>query len=245
MEKFIELLNSFDIEHPNFPPTMIYNEGWMLRLVLEWFSKNLNVDHKINFHEDAKWFSEAQLPTPFGSRYRGDQLAESRTNADGVIGHFVVGSEGKTDFVLLQNATQFIVLEAKMFSRLSPGIKNAPNYDQVARTVACMAEALRRAGKSPGDAISLGFNLLAPESQLISKDFPEMDQDSIHRRVKERVDSYEGEKDDFYQEWFCPMMNLIEINKMSWEEVLEFIISKDPNNGVAFKEFFERCITFN
>lgn len=65
MDKFIELLNSFDIENPNFPPTMIYNEGWMLRLVLEWFSKNLNVDFKINFHEDAKWFSEA----PFYEKY--------------------------------------------------------------------------------------------------------------------------------------------------------------------------------
>ena len=245
MDKFIELLNSFDIENPNFPPTMIYNEGWMLRLVLEWFSKNLNVNHKISFYKDAKWFSEAQLPTPFGSRYRGDQLAESRTNADGVIGHFVVGSEGKTDFVLLQNATQFIVLEAKMFSKLAPGIKAAPNYDQVARTVACMAEALRRAGKSPGDAISLGFYLIAPESQQISKGFPEMDQDSIHRKVKERVESYEGEKDCFYQEWFCPMMKIIEINKISWEEVIEFIISKDPNNGVAFQEFFERCVRFN
>ena len=49
-----------------------------------------------------------------------------------------------------------------MFSALSSGVKNAPFFNQAARNVACMAEVLRRAGRSPDQFTSLGFYVLAP-----------------------------------------------------------------------------------
>ncbi len=217
----------------------------MLRLLLDWFSKNTNVDHNFNFHQDSKWFSEALLPTPFAPRKRGDSLGESRTHADGVIGQFVIGSKGKVDLELLQTATQFVVFEAKMSSKLASGIKNAPNYDQAARNVGCIAEVLKRAEIKAGDSISLGFYLLAPEAQISSNKFPEMDPESILEKVKERMESYEGDKDDWYQDWFLPLMEIIEIKKISWEEVIGFIASKDPKNGRAYKDFLENCLKYN
>ena len=70
-------------------------------------------------------------------------------HANGVIGHFSIGDEGKADLKLLPEATQFLVLEAKMFSGLSPTVNNARYYDQAARNVACMAEVLCRAERNP------------------------------------------------------------------------------------------------
>ena len=50
----------------------------------------------------------------------------------------------------------------KMFSKLSSGTKNAPGYDQAARTVACVAEILRCAGIIPQQMVRLGFFVAAP-----------------------------------------------------------------------------------
>jgi len=92
VEMMFGLLESFDLDSPNFPPTLIYNEGWMLRILLDWFSKNQNIEHTFKYHKSSKWFSEAQLPTPFHARYRRDNLAEKRTKADGIIGQFDIQS---------------------------------------------------------------------------------------------------------------------------------------------------------
>ena len=73
----------------------------------------------------AGWFSEAWLPSAFLPRYRGDPLAESRTHADGVMGHFAIGDRGAVDLALRPDAGQFVVIEAKIAGRLSPGVKNA------------------------------------------------------------------------------------------------------------------------
>ena len=77
-----------------------------------------------------------RLPSAFLPRFRGDPLAELHTNAYGVIGEFVVGSAGKSDLVLNENASHFVVLEAKIFSLLSKGVTHAPFFDQAARNVA-------------------------------------------------------------------------------------------------------------
>jgi hypothetical protein len=62
----------------------------MLRLVIDWFSRNSQVDCDIQFLEGSRWYSEALLPSQFLTRQRGDNLAESWAHADGVIGHFEI-----------------------------------------------------------------------------------------------------------------------------------------------------------
>src|SRR6185437_10906832 len=114
----------------------------------------------------ARWFSEAWLPSAFLPRYRGDALAESRTHADGVIGHFTIGDPGTAGLSLKPDAEQFVVVEGKLFNRLSAGVRNAPYFDQAARTVACMAEALRRAGREPEALRDLAFLVVAPRSRV-------------------------------------------------------------------------------
>ena len=71
-----------------------------------------------------------------------------------MIGHFTIGDPGTAGLTLAADATQFVVIEGKLFNRLSAGVKNAPFFDQSARSVACIAETLRRAGRDSGPGVS-------------------------------------------------------------------------------------------
>ena len=48
-------------ETAKFPPTEIFNEGWMLRLVLDAFKRLEVKDGPFRFLEGADWSSEARL----------------------------------------------------------------------------------------------------------------------------------------------------------------------------------------
>lgn len=56
------LPNAHEERISNIPPTLLYNEGWMLRLVKHWFRNHPNANHKLAFSEDCSWYSEASLP---------------------------------------------------------------------------------------------------------------------------------------------------------------------------------------
>ena len=64
-------------EDTHFPPTDLYNEGWMLRLVLDWFENYKTVTYPLTISKKDKWYSEAQLPSAFLARKKGDKLAEA------------------------------------------------------------------------------------------------------------------------------------------------------------------------
>jgi len=230
-----------------FPATVFFNENWLLRIVLDWFSTHPNVQYPLAFTFSARWFSEALLPSAFLARHRKDPLAESCTHADGVIGHFRIGEYGKADLSLLDSATQFIVLEGKIFSRLSPGVTNARFYDQAARTVACMAEVLKRKGRPPDALNRLAFYVIAPQSQIDDGVFAEeTDPLSIRRKVQRRVDEYAGAtRDVWLRDWFEPLMPKIEIGCLSWENVLTTINVVDPETGAAVNRYYQHCLCFN
>ena len=80
------LLEELDSDNNHMPPTVLYNEGWLLRLIIWWFSQNRKRDFPLTFCSGAEWYSEGLLTTPFLPVYQGDKLAESYTHADGIIG---------------------------------------------------------------------------------------------------------------------------------------------------------------
>lgn len=243
---FLNLLSNIDHDIPNFPPTDLYSEGWLLRLVVDWFSKSGVPDHPLSFPKDGHWFSEARLHSAFLPRFMGDPLAESHTNADGVIGHFVIGSKGKTDLELTPDASHFVVLEAKMYSELSKGVKNAKYYDQAARNVACTAEVLRRADRKPQSFSQLGFYVLAPEDQIKSRTFSrQLDKQSIKAKVDRRISAYDGKRDQWFKEWFKPTLESIDVRSLSWEAILDAIKERDSKTGDSLREYYSHCMTFN
>jgi hypothetical protein len=38
--QIIKMLQTCDTDQGVLPPTEVYNEGWMLRLILDWFSRH-------------------------------------------------------------------------------------------------------------------------------------------------------------------------------------------------------------
>ena len=229
-----------------FPPTILYNEGWMLRLVLDWFATHPNSGPYLSFPENGKWYSEALLPSAFLPRYRGDKYAESWTHADGVIGHFEIGRDRGGDLTLLPNGAALKVLEAKMFSKLSSGTTHAKYYNQAARNVACIAEVLKRANRSPSNIQSLAFYVIAPKVQIDDGAFSKlMTHDSLKTTVERRVKEYDEPKEEWYQGWFLPTLERIDIGTISWEDIISWINEADASSGAAMKEFYNLCLKYN
>ena len=223
-----------------FPPTDLYNEGWMLRLILDWFHQNPQSTHKFGFNNGATWYSEGLLPTAFCG---GGKPRETRTHADGVIGHITIEEKTKAGLKLREDASQFVVIEAKMFSGLSKGVKNAPYFNQAARTVACMAEVAKRAQICPSH---IAFYVVAPESQINKGIFSEfMDRDHMQRIVKRRCDEYKGKRDEWFNECFLPTFQKAKLDVISWEEILDFISGENAADGNELKEFYRKCLEFN
>ncbi len=246
MEKITSLLESCAGKSSKFPPTLIYNEGWLLRLVLDWFSSHPVLDHLLAFSENARCFSEALLPSPFLPRHKGDHLGETWTHADGVIGHFQIDGDHKAKISLLPNATQFVVLEAKLMSGFSTGVKNALDYDQAARNVACIAEVLHRANRPASDMKHLGFYVLAPERQIEKGVFgKQMSWEAISEKVAQRVNMYQGTKDDWYRTWSQSIQPSIKIGLISWEEIIIYVRKSDMPAAEGLEQFYRRALAFN
>ena len=240
------MLEQCSTEDTVFPPTILYNEGWMLRLVLDWFSTLRESDYYFSFPENGKWYSEALLPSPFLPRYRGDKYAESWTHSDGVIGHFEIGRDRNVDLTFSPNGRALKILEAKMFSKLSLGTTHAKYYNQAARNVACIAEILKRANSNPSDISSLAFYVVAPEVQIEEGAFSEfITLDSIKATVECRVNEYDESKEEWYQGWFLPTLERIDLRTISWEEIVSHIQQVDSSFGQALDEFYYLCLKYN
>lgn len=247
IQRIAELLAKTAGANRVFPATDLYNEGWMLRLVLDWFSRNPDVDHDLKFGESSGWYSEALLSSAFLARKRGDKLAESWTHADGVIGHFAIGENGAGDLTLKENATQLVVTEAKMFSKLSAGVTNARYFDQAARNVACIAEVAKRAAIAPSSFDNIAFYVIAPQQRIDDGVFAQhMDTDAMREVVQRRVAEYaEPEKDQWFEEWFLPVCKAAKIRCISWEEILAVISARNEADSLIMGDFYAKCLEFN
>lgn len=250
-ERIVALLTEAKLPGRHFPATLLYNEGWMLRLVLDWFANRPPHHHPLSFAPGANWFSEALLPSQFFANRRGDPLAEGWTHADGVIGHVVIGEGALANTKLKPDATQFIVTEAKLSSPLSPGVKNAPDYDQAARNVACMVQVLSESGIEHTKMPSMAFYVLAPESQIASGVFAgQMYEASIRRKVEQRISAYRdpavlSSKMSWYEHIFQPTLNQIKISCLSWESIIDHMAGFDSSFAGELSGFYTCCCRFN
>jgi len=241
------LLKDCGTETSVMPPTQLYNEGWMLRLTIDRFASigTENKKHPLAIPDGCKWYSEALLPSAFLPEWRGDSRAESWTHADGVIGHFSIGDGAKGNLTLIPDASHFVVLEAKMFSKLSSGVSHAPYFNQAARNVACIAEVLKRAERQAHAFETLGFYVLAPSNQIEQGVFgKDLAKDSLYATVKQRVEGYEGKRDRWFSEYFLPVLERLEVRAVSWEELIKFLSVSDPTSG-ELQDFYEKCLEYN
>ena len=83
MDLFDELLDLLKKAggRKHFPPTLLYKEGWMLRIILSYLSKGHEF-HPLTFDKNSTWYSEAQLSTPFHKRTKTELKAEFKNKLD-------------------------------------------------------------------------------------------------------------------------------------------------------------------
>lgn len=241
------LKNAHDEMKTNIPPTLIYNEGWMLRLVKKWFQNNPNANHKLAIPEDCSWYSEALLPSPFLFSPPGTKIAEGYTHADGVAGKFDIGLKNKGELSLKPNCDYFYVAEAKMYSSLSTGTTNAPNYNQAARNVACIADIIVRGGLTNQSFKKLGFYVLLPEDHPDMESIKEiMQRENIIAAIKDRLIKFQEpyDKKPSSINWLGQNLNnfvnnTLDIDIITWKEIVDFI------NDDGLNDFYEHCKNFN
>jgi hypothetical protein len=142
------------------------------------------------------------------------------------------------------------VIEAKLFSPLSPRVTHAAYFDQAARNVACVAEVLSRAGRRPQELSSLGFFVLAPREQVTRQIFSrETSRASIERKVTQRVSEYPAPerkaKEQWLREWFLPTLSQMEVDCLCWENIIDSIRAQDAEFGSELSEFYGECLRFN
>jgi len=240
------MLRSCAGKTPVLPPTSMFNARWLLRLVLEWFALRAAAEHPLAVPEGGRWFSEALLPTTFIGGGKAARLSEPAAEVDAVIGHFDIATTGTADLSLRPDATHLVVVEAKIFDGLSPGPAGAKYFDEAPRTVACVAEALSVAKRQPAEVPRLAFYVVAPQVQFARRVFEKgVSRSSIGRKVKRRVTDFGAKKEQWYNEWFQPAFQQMEIGLLSWEELLRTIKEQDPASASAIQWFYEQCIGFS
>lgn len=239
LEAIVRILSQCGTPEGSLPPTILYNEGWMLRLLLDHLARHPQVRHPLSPALGARWASEVLLPSRFLAQWRGDPRSESFTHADGVVGHFDVNSP-RGDLQLRAGAKQFLVIEAKMGSGLSAGTKNAPAFDQAARNVACMAHLF-----APTLPIThAAFYVLAPRAQVEAGVFGELvTRNSISAKVRQRCDVYEGSQDEWYTERFSPFLEAVVLRVLSWEDAIDLLPNGPEVDGL--RNFYAECLRFN
>lgn len=220
-----------------FPPSLlIYNEGWLLRAVLQlWASSRENKGLPFSCPKEAALFSEAQLRTPF---YKAP-LKETHTHVDGLVGDFTIRDGTKSGIDIKQDFKLLAVFEAKMYSGLAQGTTKIENYSQVSRTIACMINELLTPKKSLAESCSIYYVVLYPKDSTKIRQ-AQFTKDNIKKEIACRLKDYEASHsilEQFNAEWER-FLNLIKIEFKTWEEIIKQI------NQVELETFYRNCVKY-
>lgn len=219
-----------------FPPSLlIYNEGWLLRAVLQlWASSRENKGLPFSCPKEASLFSEAQLRTPF---YKAP-LKETNTRVNGLVGDFTIRDGTKSGIDIKQDFKFLAVFEAKMYSGFAQGTTKIKNYSQVSRTIACMINELVLKKPLAGSCSIYYIGLYPKDSKKIRQPEQKYTKDNIKKEITLRLENDETSHfilKQFNTEWER-FLNLIKIEFKTWEEIIDQI------NQVELKTFYDKCM---
>jgi hypothetical protein len=242
IDRVRELLVGTDTSTRRFPPTVLYSEGWLVRLIVDWYFRQADFRGLLSPQPYATWYSEALLPGPFlhGAKREG------YTHADATIGHFALKS-ARGDIQVMAPGRQLVVIEAKMASPLSAGTTHAQTYNQAARNVACVAHLLSQHGLAAG-ATDYRSLVLAPRDKIAEHRLddllePEALSGAIARRSAERGDG----KAAWVEQVVRPLLHegTLRARAISWEDVLADMLRSGDAEVSALQRFYEKCREYN
>ena len=220
-----------------FRETLIFNEGWLLRLVLrEWLAGSGGSQLGfLPFPDGVTAYSEGQLYTPF----RGGSHPERNTHVDGIVGDFSI-TDTKSGIVLKSDFRYVAAFEAKLFSPIAPGVKNAPDFDQVSRTAACLINSILIAGPRGGYAAHLVVLYTKSNPYIRPGEYSE---DCIEEQIAKRLEPFAAtaERTDGIARFFAgwrDVLQRLQVNFLTWEEVLADIGDKE------LSRFYDLCKEF-
>jgi hypothetical protein len=220
-------------------PTIIYNEGWIIRLLVEESIRAKIKVKNIDFSKMKNWTSEAKISSPFeGAELKSINKNETKTQTDIILGDFPnpkFGETGGSEVKAEKNAEILGIIEAKMGSSLSQGIKKAEKYNQASRSISCLAHATKESPKC-----EIFFAVVAPHIQIEKSKFKEQI-NNVEEEIKGRFISTKGivGYTDDMREKVKNCKKLI----ISYEEWISKIEDNDVKKAVV--GFYEKCIKYN
>jgi len=237
----IEKINALRQLAEGINPTIIYNEGWMIRLlVIESMIEKLNVGW-IDFEllTTKKWTSEAQISSPFeGAELKKHDKYEKKTHADIILGDFDINYERekkRTEIMIKPHPRVLGIIEAKMGSGLSTGIKNASKYNQASRSICCLANVTKE-----NPECEIFFAIVAPKTKINDQKSKFIDQiGAVKTEIEDRFKVAE-------KEYTSEMRKKVENCKrpiISYEDWIGKI--KDNDVKEALNKFYAACKTYN
>ncbi len=237
MQSIIEIIKSIETPQPNVNPTVIYNEGWMTRLLVHQSIKEGLKLGIIEFSAISNWTSEALISSPF---IQADKFREGYTHADVAIGDFNVDYSKRGEVEIRQDARLFGIIEAKMGSNLSQGTTHVPEYNQASRNLVCIAS---NTINKPN--CNIFFYVVAPEKKLIDhKINAQIDLQFVKIQIGNRFNMYSSDN-PVMKDLPTIMANLqnCDIKAISYEEWILCI--KDSVAHQSLQEFYTKAKKWN
>ena len=222
-------------EKGNLPSTLFYNEGFLLRLILDKYASNNALFKTVRMPKTKNWFSEAVLRTPF-NKHEG--IRENHTYADAIIGEFNKRFQSGID--LSNTMGEFFVIEAKVRSDISRGVTNSENsYTQISRNIACLYYEVLQSGRR--DYENFGFYVFAPEWTINHYSFKSINRDVIVNEVINRDNQFSESMVDINN--FSDFVKRITIKNISWETLIADMTDETFRND--FNDFYHMVLEVN
>ena len=227
-----------DIDKSPVAPSEVYNETWMLRMMLSFIHDYGDSDRIDNQCKELSciaravrrnWISEGGLSPVFDK--------EGPTWADAILGNIKLDKQGETKRgVIIDCANDkdgVVVIEAKMNSALASGITHASDYNQVVRNIACLAQLVMGKELAKNSAFfvfapqrkinvwtndwKLGPKYLCGESEECSGMVWEVIKNQIQTRNIKEPSVY-----DKFEDFGRTVKNIIANSKLiSWESIIQ------------------------
>src|SRR4029453_9591356 len=89
LDSISRILSRCGTPEGTLPPTELYNEAWVLRLLLDYFARNAPMEHPLSPAPGARWASEVLLSSQFSPRWQGDACAALPTAVQSSRGMFI------------------------------------------------------------------------------------------------------------------------------------------------------------
>jgi len=187
MKSIVDIIKTIDTENPGINPTVIYNEGWMTRLlVYESIQEKIQLSD-IDFGKISNWTSEALISSPF---VKANTHREGYTHADMALGDFSVNFNERGEIIVPKNAKVFGIIEAKMGSNLSQGTTHFKDYNQASRNLACIAS------NTCDINCKIFFYVAAPEKKISEHEIKK--QIDLRIMIDQIVFRFKEYSDDYY-----------------------------------------------